>query len=221
MARTESGRAHIISGLGPKGRSTRREFLRQLGTGLIAGSGFIAVGSAVAQEACGRVNGSGSYLLGPFDPVDAAKMPVYLVSDFGFDETMLFCKVSTNYEPFRFPTASLGVVDFGAHEFFMDMQSLSIDSLQVEETGLGPTAVFEGSMRSETRIFSGDRAQTFIEESISFGCTARHDPQGDAEVSEMSFAMTARFSPDKEHAAIFGEEVTFAGRVGVGNIVVQ
>ena len=201
-------------------RATRRDFLKQLGAGLVAGSGLMAVGSARAQEVCARVNGAGSYLLGPFDPVETGKDPVYLVSDLGFDETMLFCKVSTNYQPFLFPTASMGVVEFGAHEFFMDMQSLDIESLQVEETASGLTAIFTGTMRSETRIFSGDRAQTFVEESISFGCRARHGPVGNVEVSESDFAMTAHFTPGKEHAAIFGDEVTFAGQVTTGNIIV-
>ncbi len=215
-------RAHVQSRLGGPVRvhATRRDFLKRLGVGLVAGSGLVAVGTARAQEVCERVNGSGSYLLGPFDPVEPGMDPVYLVSDLGFDETMLFCKVSTNYQPFRFPTASMGVVEFGPHEFFMDMQSLVIERLQVEETDLGLTAVYKGAMRSETRIFSGDRAQTFVEESISFGCRARHGPVGDVAVSEANFAMTAHFTPGKEHAAIFGEEVTFAGQVTTGNITV-
>ncbi len=201
-------------------RPTRRKFLKQLGAGLIAGSGVAAFGSASAQEACGRVNGAGSYLLGPFDPVQPSSEPVFLVSNLGFDETMLFCKVSTNYQPFLFPTASMGVVEFGAHEFFMDMQSLTITSFQIDEAEVGPRAVFEGTMRSETRIFSGERAQTFIEEEISFGCWAHPGARGNVEISETNFSMTAHFTRGTEHAAIFGTEVTFAGHVTTGNIVV-
>ncbi len=201
-------------------RPTRRKFLKQLGAGLIAGSGVAAFGSATAQEACGRVNGAGSYLLGPFDSVEPNSEPVFLVSDLGFDETMLFCKVSTNYQPFLFPTAEMGVVEFGAHEFFMDMQSLNISSLQIEEAESGPRAIFTGTMRSETRIFSGDRAQTFVEERIIFDCWAHPGARSATEISETNFAMTAHFTRGTGHAAIFGTEVTFAGEVTTGNITV-
>lgn len=183
---------------------------------------LLAGGSAGAQTACRRVNGSGSYGLGPFEPLRSGDEPVFLVTDLGFDETMVFCKVATNHAPFRFPTAGMGVVELGAHQFFMDMQSLRIDSLAVLEGADGPEAVYDGVLRSETRLFSGDRMQRFVEENVSFGCRAVHISGAPASVrvTRTNFSMTARFDPAKEHAAIFGREATFAGLLERGNIMV-
>lgn len=199
---------------------SRRSFLKRLGvTGFTAG---MFAGQIRAQETCQRVNGSGSYALGPFEPLDVDADPVFLITDLGFDETMLFCKVTTNFAPFRFPTARLGVIEFGAHEFYMDMQSESIEALTIEQGNDGLVANFTGVLRSETRVFSGARLRTYTEDHIAFGCLASQlSPAARIEISKSNFSMTARFDPNGEHAAIFGDQATFAGRLSQGNIIVN
>lgn len=200
---------------------TRRNFLTKVGAGILGFAG-LSVGVTQAGDSCQRISGFGSYLLGPFESLTDANDVVYLVTDLGFDETSLFCTVRTNYAPFRFPTAQMGIVDLEIHEFFMDMQSVQIDTLDVVDTGDGLQAVYSGVMRSETRVFSGDRMQTFIEGDIGFGCHATHlNDASKIEISTTNFSMTANFEPEGEHAAIFGEHATFAGRLSRGNIVVQ
>src|SRR5262245_53396196 len=117
---------------------SRRTFMTRLG--LLASATFLMRPALTRAADCQRASGSGSYALGPFEPVTAGDEPAYLITDLGFDETMIFCKVTTNFAPFKFPTARLGVIDLSAHEFFMDMQSESIDSLTVEEGSDGPVA---------------------------------------------------------------------------------
>ncbi len=200
---------------------TRREFLWRAGIGALAVGGLLSATPVRAGTDCRRVNGAGSYRLGPFDPVDPAGEPVFLVADLGFDETMVFCKVTTNFAPLRFPTAQMGVVNFGAHEFFMDMRSVRVNSLEIREGDDGPQAIYEGVLRSETRLGAGEQARTIIEEEILFGCdVVAFGPDTAAEISTTNFVMTAQFDPRKEHAAIFGEQATFAGLVTEGNIMI-
>ncbi len=200
-------------------RWTRRNFLRRLGLSAVTGGGLLMISGARAQQACGRINGAGSYLLGPFEATGAGAGEVFLVTDMGFDETMIFCKVSTNTQPFRFPTATMGVVEFAAHEFYMDMQSVRIDTVDIVSGSSGPEAILEGVLRSETRLFTGDARQSFVEEQAPFTLTARPHVFG-IEGSDINLSMTARFDSGKEHAAVFGEEVTFAGHVTQGSIIV-
>jgi hypothetical protein len=199
---------------------TRRNFLTKFGIGALATAGLFAQ-ATVAQTTCSRVSGAGSNNLGPFEPVRAGADPVFLIADMGFDETFVFCKVTTNFAPFKFQTARLGIIDFGAHEFFMDMHSVSIDSLTVEEGSAGPVANYTGILRSETRVFSGEKLRTYVEEHVAFGCLATQlNETASIEISRTNFVMTARFDPAKEHAAIFGDQATFAGRISRGNIVI-
>jgi hypothetical protein len=58
-------------------------------------------------------------VLGPFQNADQKDQSVFLVTDLGFDERTLWCKVATNYDPFIFPTAKLGLVPIAAHRFSM------------------------------------------------------------------------------------------------------
>src|SRR6185436_19370342 len=97
---------------------------------------------------------------------------VYLLSDLGFDETLVFCKLTTNFAAFKFPTVRMGVIDFAPHEFYMDMRSVSIDSMVINQGSNGPEVNYKGILRSETRVFSGDRMKIFVEDHASFGCTA-------------------------------------------------
>mgnify|MGYP000684069868 CR=1 FL=1 len=100
---------------------TRRGFLTRASVGVLATSSVCAP-RASAQAGCRRVSGSGSYLLGPFEHAQVRGQQTFLLTDLGFDETQVWCKVTTNFEPFLFPTAKLGVAALGAHEFFMDMR---------------------------------------------------------------------------------------------------
>src|SRR5262245_4427365 len=151
--------------------TTRRRFLKQASIGVLAASGLLAR-STPARASSQRANGSGWYLLGPFDHASEQGKQVFLTSDFGFDETMAFCKVMTNYEPFVFPTAKLGMVKIGAHEFFMEMRSIRIDKFEIKASPAGPQATFGGTLRSETRLFSGDKLKTIVEEEVDYGCDA-------------------------------------------------
>ena len=198
----------------------RRTFISQFGFGLLASSSLLLKNPRV-QAACQRVSGVGSSRLGPFDPVKEGNSPVYLLSDLGFDETLVFCKVTTNFEAFKFPTLRMGVIDFAPHEFYMDMRSVSIDSMVINQGSNGPEVNYKGVLRSETRVFSGDRMKVFVEDHASFGCTAAmaRETEG-ARVSGNYFSMTARFDRTKEQAAIFGAQVTFAGRLTEGHIVI-
>ena len=90
---------------------TRRNFLTRFGIGALT-TGLITTGIPVRADNCQtqRVNGVGSSRLGPFDPVKKGNDPVYLLSDLGFDETLVFCKVTTNFAAFIFPTVRMGII---------------------------------------------------------------------------------------------------------------
>jgi hypothetical protein len=196
----------------------RRRFLKGFG---IAAFAPLTLFTDEVPTSCRRANGAGSYALGPFQAVDPQGDPVFLMTDLGFDETMAYCKVTTNFAPFRFPTATMGTVDFGAHEFFMDMQSVSVNMVEIEDSPDGPVLSMSGILRSETRLFSGSRTVTYIEENISFGCEAgntRLDPS--IEISPRNFVMTANFDPLGDHAAIFGANARFGGTLTQGNIII-
>jgi hypothetical protein len=200
-------------------RVNRRTFLRQTGFRALAATAFFA--SPARNSACSRVSGAGSYQLGPFDPVNRNEELVYLLTDLGFDETMVFCKITTNFAPLLFRTARLGVVEFAAHEFYMDMHSVSISSLNIQEGTEGPVAIYAGILRSETRLFSGARMQMLVEENVAFGCRANGLSTGERiAVTGNYFSMTANFDPRQRHSAIFGAQPTFAGRLTQGNITV-
>jgi hypothetical protein len=198
----------------------RRRFLKQVSLGVLATAG-LAGANIKAHAAAQRANGSGWYMLGPFDHALEQGKQVFLTSDFGFDETMAFCKVMTNYEPFLFPSAKLGVVKFAAHEFFMEMRSTRIDKFEIKMGSDGPQATFSGSLRSETRLFSGDKLKTIVEEDIDYGCDAYVlGPQAAAQITKNDFSMHVQFDATKDHAAIFGEQAAFAGHTVYGHIVV-
>ena len=204
--------------------STRREFLRRASIGMLAFGSLRSATRVRAGTDCSRVSGTGSYSLGPFEAVEAGGEPVFIVADLGFDETMVFCKVTTNFAPIRFPSAKNGVIELGAHEFFMDMKSIRIASMEILEANDGVVATYAATLRSETRtrLFTGGDMKTFIEEEVLFGCDVIElAPEASIEISKNNFSMTAHFNPRKEHAAIFGETATFAGRITQGNIIVQ
>jgi hypothetical protein len=198
--------------------------MRWFGQSLVVAGGLVALPVRAQDETspCQRVSGAGSYRIGPFDPVEADGEPAYLVTDLGFDETMVFCKVTTNFQPFRFPTASMGTIAFQPHQFGMDMRSSLISSLKVEETERGLIAVYEGLMRSTTWVFNAEEgAMTeIVEDAIAFGCRAGMSDESVIEITPHSFSMTAHFNPNLAHAAIFGEEAVFAGPLQQGSIVI-
>src|SRR5262249_7818013 len=107
---------------------TRRSFLTRFGFGTLAAAGVLAT-SVPVRAACQRVSGAGSYQLGPYNPLENGAEPVYLSTELGFDETMVFCKIVTNFAGFHFPTARMGTVAIGAHEFHMEMRSTSISKM--------------------------------------------------------------------------------------------
>jgi len=134
---------------------------------------------------------------------------------------MVFCTVRTNYAALRFRTATMGIVELEAHEFYMDMQSVQINSVDIQDSEDGPQAVYSGILSSETRLFSGAKLKTFTEGHATFGCIATQlNPHAAVQVSKTNFSMTANFDPKGDHAAIFGKQATFAGQLTRGNIVV-
>src|SRR5262245_23123930 len=125
---------HLSKHVEEEMKTTRRTFLAKLGIGAVATAGLVTANSPVrASSVCQRVNGSGSYKLGPFDAAKAGDDPVYLITDLGFDESMVFCKVTTNFAAFRFPTKRIGVIEIGAHSFAMEMESVSMDRPKIED----------------------------------------------------------------------------------------
>ena len=130
---------------------------------------------------------------------------VPLTTDLGFDETMVYCKVTTNFEPFIFPAfnPAFGMVPLDAHSFFMDMQSTRIDRLDIVDGPDGqPRAIYEGVMRSITRVNVAELAANSIEEEIPYGCVADDDPFGtpaEVGISKNSFSMTGYFDPGGGH----------------------
>jgi hypothetical protein len=198
----------------------RRKFLKGFS---IAGIAIVAPLRLFTDEvpSCPRANGAGSYQIGPYQSTEAAGEDVYLTADMGFDETMAFCKISTNYAPLRFATMSMGSIDLGAHEFFMEMQSTTISNFTLEDTPDGPKFTMSGTMRSETRVLSGSRMQTYIEENIAFGCEAGSTTLSPSiQISARNFFMSPRFDPQGDHAAIFGDEPHFGGTLTKGNIII-
>ena len=204
---------------------SRRRFLKRTGAGLVTTAGVLALpGSASAASGGRRVSGSGSYALGPFVHGDDPTGQAFLITDLGFDETMVYCKVTTNFDPLIFPTHELGEVRLAAHEFFMDMQSTRIDSLEVRDGPDGqPQAIYRGAMRSITRVFSGANLMKFDEAEIPYDCEADDDGLGtpaEVAISKNHFSMTGHFSPGGGHHALFGPVFTFEGDLTSGNIVI-
>ena len=206
---------------------SRRGFLKHAGTGLVTTAGVLAFpGSARAASHGMRVSGSGSYALGPFPHGDDPNGQAYLITDLGFDETMVYCKVTTNFEPLIFPTAELGNVPLPAHTFFMDMQSTRIDSLEVQDGPDGLSkAIYRGVMSSETRVGSYRNPDyLFVEHEIAYDCVAEDDNAGtpvEVAISKNSFSMTGHFSEGGGHHSLFGRDFTFAGTLTSGNIVIE
>ncbi len=208
---------------------SRRRFLKRAGTGLVATASVLALPrSAHAATGGRRISGSGSYDLGPFPHRDEPENPdrrVPLTTDLGFDETMVYCKVTTNFEPFIFTTFGMGPVELEAHSFFMDMQSTRIDRLDIVDGPDGqPQAIYEGVMRSITRAKVGETMFEFDEKEIRYGCVADDDPFGtpaEVGISKNSFSMTGYFDPAGGHHVLFGPEFTFAGTLTSGNIVIE
>ena len=210
---------------------SRRRFLKRAGAGLVTTAGVLALpGSASAASGGRRISGSGSYDLGPFDHRDDPNNPdnkVPLTTDLGFDETMVYCKVTTNFEPFIFPAynPAFGMVPVDAHSFFMDMQSTRIDRLDIVDGPDGqPRAIYEGVMRSITRANVAGTLYEFDEQEIPYGCVADDDPFGtpaEVGISKNSFSMTGYFDPAGGHHNLFGPEFTFAGTLTSGNIVIE
>ena len=122
---------------------TRHNFLTKFGIGTLTTTGLVAVGMPVSANNCKtqRVNGIGSSRLGPFYPVKKGDDPVYRLSDLGFDETLVFCKVTTNFDAFKFPTVRMGTIDFAPHEFYMDMRSVTVDSMIIVQGSDGPEVI--------------------------------------------------------------------------------
>jgi len=205
---------------------SRRRFLKRTGAGLVTTAGVLALPrSASAASGGRRISGSGSYDLGPFMHADDPNRQAFLTTDLGFDETMVYCKVTTNFEPFIFPTFGMGPVTLNAHSFFMDMQSTRIDRLDIVDGPDGqPQAIYEGVMRSITRAQVGEMMFEFDEEEIRYGCVADDDPfgtPGEVGISKNRFSMTGYFDPAGGHHVLFGPEFTFAGTMTSGNIVIE
>ena len=208
---------------------SRRGFLKHAGTGLVTTAGVLALpGSASAASHGMRVSGSGSYALGPFPHGDDPNGQAYLITDLGFDETMVYCKVTTNFEPLMFTAHNPAYSGrLAAHTFFMDMQSTRIDSLEVQDGPDGfPQAIYRGVMSSETRVgLHGDPNQMiFIEHEIAYDCVAEDDNAGtpvEVAISKNLFSMTGHFSPGGGHHALFGPMFTFKGTLTGGNIVIE
>ena len=205
---------------------SRRRFLKRTGAGLVTTAGVLALPrSASAATGGRRISGSGSYDLGPFMHRDDPNRQAFLTTDLGFDETMVYCKVTTNFEPFIFPTFGMGPVELEAHSFFMDMQSTRIDRLDIVDGPDGqPRAFYEGVMRSITRARVGETMFEFDEVEIPYGCVADDDPLGtpaEVGISKNFFSMVGYFDPAGGHHVLFGPEFTFAGNLTSGNIVIE
>ena len=205
---------------------SRRRFLKRTGAGLVTTAGVLALPrSASAATGGRRISGSGSYDLGPFPHGSDPNRQTFLTTDLGFDETMVYCKVTTNFEPFIFPTHGLGPVTVEAHAFFMDMQSTRIDRLDIMDGPDGqPQAIYAGVMRSITRARVGETMYEFDEKEIRYGCVADDDPLGtpaEVGISKNYFSMTGYFDPAGGHHVLFGPEFTFAGNLTSGNIVIE
>ena len=208
---------------------SRRGFLKHAGTGLVTTAGVLALpGSASAASHGMRVSGSGSYALGPFPHGDDPNGQAYLITDLGFDETMVYCKVTTNFEPLMFTAHNPAYSGrLAAHTFFMDMQSTRIDSLVVQDGPDGfPRALYTGVMSSETRVGPhGDPNQLrFIEHEIAYDCVAEDENAGtlvQVAISKNFFSMTGHFSPGGGHHSLFGPKFTFEGTLASGNIIIE
>ena len=200
--------------------SSRREFIKRGGLYTLAGAGMAAIATPGQAQICPRVSGAGSYLLGPFQNYKDPNKQGYLVTDLGFDETTVWCKVATNYDPIIFPTAQLGPVELIEHTFFMDMQATEITDLHVTVGSDGPQASFRGRVRTVTVVFPGED-QIIVDEICDFGCDATQLSQSAGiVVDKHNFSMTADFQ-DPTHVAIFGTPATFAGRLIRGAITIN
>ena len=157
------------------------------------------------------------------DPT-TGKATVGMEEVFTFDRNHAICRVDTNPVAFVMPTFAMGDVKIEPNQFFMSMESTSIESYEVTTLENGSRqVVMRGGLDCNTEVGQatvtfGDRNES---EYATFRVTATDGGVGGGEAND-SFEYTVFF--DKEEAplnyAIFGPEFTFTGEMIAGEVTI-
>src|SRR5947209_1361200 len=83
--------------------------------------------AAQTVEARPKIFGLGTELIDK--PKNPSGVSFDLTSVFGITSDFFHCVVETNDQPFTMPTHSLGTVEIGKNQFFMSVDSVSIESV--------------------------------------------------------------------------------------------
>jgi hypothetical protein len=168
----------------------------------------VAVGSPAAP-ARPDIFGLGTELID--SPKGPDGVPFDLTSIFAFTKDFFHCAVLTNEQAFTMPTHGLGPVEIGKNQFFMSVDSVSIES--VRRTAAGRVEL-NGMARSITRV--GDK---FEEAVVPFNVVAVDGGPGFARDS----LLLTVFYNEKDspmQLAIFGPEAHFGHAILSGDIAI-
>jgi hypothetical protein len=137
--------------------------------------------------------------------------PFDLTSIFAFTKDFFHCVVLTNDQAFTMPTHSLGSVEIGKNQFFMSVDSVSIES--VRKTAAGRVEL-KGMARSITRV--GDK---FEEAIVPFNVAAVDGGPG---FERDSLLLTVLYNEKESpmQLAIFGPEAHFGHSILSGDIAI-
>ncbi len=179
--------------------------------------------SQVTRLSYNTSSGGGVNLKMMPDPT-TGEMTAGMEEVFTFDRNHAICRVDTNPVAFVMPTFAMGGVTIEANEFFMAMESTSIESYEVTTLDDGSRqVVMRGGLDCNTEVGQatvtfGDRNES---EPATFRVTAIDGGVGGGEAND-SFEYTVFF--DEEAAplnyAIFGPKFTFTGQMIAGEVTI-
>jgi hypothetical protein len=149
---------------------------------------------------------------------------VPMEEQFSFDRNHAVCRVATNPRAFKMPTYQMGEVVIQPHQFFMDMETTTVDKYEVTTVANGKRKVtMQGGLSCATEVGQttttlGSRTAkehaTYLIEAIDAG-------RGGGQAGD-SFAFTVFFDPKESplNYKIFGPKFTFTGKMTEGEITV-
>jgi hypothetical protein len=165
--------------------------------------------AAQTVEARPKIFGLGTELIDR--PKNPSGVSFDLTSVFGVTSDFFHCVVETNDQPFAMPTHSLGTVQIGQNQFFMSVDSVSIESVSKPAAG---RVEIKGMARSITRV--GDKYEGAV---VPFSAVAVDGGPGHEKDSlVLTVFYNEKVSPMQ--LAIFGPEPRFGQSILSGDIAI-
>jgi len=144
-------------------------------------------------------------------PLGPNGVPFNLTSTFAFTSDYFLCAVLTNDQPFAMTTYNMGTAQIGKNQFFMSVDSVSVDSVRRLDAG---RVELKGMGRSITRV--GDK---FEEAIVPFTAVAEDGGPGyEKDSLVLTVIYSERTSPMQ--LAMFGPEARFGQRILSGDITI-